>query len=143
MRRRLFHLPPRTGPWLATLALLAATVLTSGFSSCTGSVGPLLVNELFITPNEVLLRSSASTGQEAVGLAKVDGVASGERFSLTFDYGKDADIKWLSVDVTGRLLTLRANPAGLPAGVYLATVTVEAESSGAAGNVRVEFTVSP
>lgn len=143
MRLGLVQHPIRSGRPLAILALLATALATSGFSSCAGSVGPLLVNELSITPNEVLLRSSVSTGQEAIGLAKVDGSSSGERLNLSFDYGKDAGVHWLTVEVAGRILTLHANPAGLAEGVYLATVTIEAEGSGASGHLRVEFTVQP
>ncbi len=126
----------------ATLTLLASALLTSGFSSCAGGTGPLFA-PLSITPQEILLRSSLAAGQEAVGLARVESGEPGERFGATVEYVKDPGVDWLSVQVVGRNLTLRARPGGLGSSVYRARVIVEASPSGASGSIDVEFIVTP
>jgi hypothetical protein len=134
--------PARTGrhrlAGLFLLGLLAGG--TSGFSSCAGSVGPLLA-PLTVTPSEVLLRASPASRTPAVGLARVGGGSSRDRYRAAVDY--DRDDGWLAVEVSGPSLTLRADPAGLPPGTYFATVIVEADRSEAAGSLRVEFIVLP
>jgi len=126
----------------ASLVVSVVSLLTSGFTSCAGTTGPLFA-PLTITPREVLLRASLGARQEAVGLARVDGGEGGDQYSVSIDYGRDATAQWLNVEASGRDLTLRANPGGLDPGVYLATVTVEGQGSGASGLLRVEFTVIP
>ena len=125
----------------AVIVLLAITGGTSGFSSCAGATGPLFA-PLVITPSQVLLRTSVGSG-EAVGLARVDGISSSEKLLIGINFGKGPDVRWLSVEVVGRSLTLHASPAEVDPGVYSATVTVEVERSGATGNLQVEFTVLP
>lgn len=126
----------------AGILLLAASVLTSGFSSCSGTVGPLF-GPLVITPTEVLLRASASVRQEAVALARVDGGEASDRYQATVEYPRTPPADWLTVEVAGRDLTLRARPDGLAPGIYAATVIVRASGSGASGDLQVEFTVIP
>ena len=120
------------------LALGAAVLGTSGYSSCAGTTGPLFA-PLVITPAEVLLRSSVGLRQEAVALARVQGGESSD-YRSTVEYGKDGT-GWLTVEMSGRDLLLRARPDGLGLGIRTATVRIEEASSGNAGSLRVEFTV--
>jgi hypothetical protein len=130
----------RRAPLKASLALFALALLTSGFTSCAGTTGPLFA-PLVITPTEVLLRASRTSGQEAIGLARVDGGDAGDRYEATIAYGKGPGVEWLTVEVSGRNLTLRARPDGLEPGLYLADVKIEEPMSGAVGSLHVEFTV--
>lgn len=126
----------------AVVAVLGLTVLTSGYSSCAGATGPLLV-PLVVTPTEVLLRSSVASGNAAVGLARVDGGGTNEEYEITVEYGKVPPVPWLIVQVDGRNLTLRASPSGLDAdATYIANVTIDGVNSGASGTLRVEFGVT-
>jgi hypothetical protein len=119
----------------------ALILLTTGYSSCAGTTGPLFV-PLTITPNQVLLRSSQALRQEAVALARVDGGEAGDRYTATVEYGKDAGTGWLTIFVSGRELTLRARPDGLEIGTRVATVVVAEERSGASATLAVEYEVT-
>jgi hypothetical protein len=132
------HRIRRAAPGIA--ALVAVSLLTSGFSSCAGTTGPLFV-PFTITPSEILLRASGTLGLRAIGLARIDGGEAGDRYRATVEYGKNA-AGWLTVEVAGRNLTLRADPRGIEDGVYVATVTIEELSGGATGSLQVEFTVT-
>ena len=121
------------------LALGAVLLATSGYSSCAGTTGPLFA-PLVITPAEVLLRSSLGLRQDAVALARVEGGESSDSYQSTIEYGKDGT-GWLTVEISGRDLVLRAKPDGLDPGMRTATVRIEEASSGNAGSLRVEFTV--
>jgi len=124
------------------LACLAVSLFASGYTSCAGTTGPLLGPRLSITPSEVLLRASLATKQEAIALARVDGAASGDRFTPSIEYGRGAS-SWLTVEVSGNDLTLRANPGGTEPATYRATVTVQENRSGDTASLQVEFTVIP
>jgi hypothetical protein len=125
-----------------TLLALAAATLTTGYSSCAGTTGPLLV-PLTVTPSEVLLRVSISAGQDAIGLARVDGGDVNNRFEAAISYGKSPPVEWLTVQVSGRDLTLRASPQGLAEGTYVATLTVTEVDTGATATARLELAVIP
>lgn len=125
----------------STLALLGSALALSGYSSCAGATGPLAV-PLFITPKEVLLRASSNDGLRAVGLARVDGGETGDRYTATVTYFKSPPTSWLTVIVSGRNLTLQANPAGLDPATYIGTVTIEGPTSEGTATLRVEFTVT-
>jgi hypothetical protein len=140
MRRNSSSTLVNRGRLLAGLALVAVSALTTGFSSCAGTTGPLFV-PITITPAEVLLRASLAGRQEAVGLARVDG-GDDDHYRASIGYDKAPPANWLVVETAGRNLTLRAKPDGLAIdGYYTATVTVEGRSSGATGSLRVEFSV--
>lgn len=132
----------RRGRSLAVMAIAAVAIGTSGFSSCAGTTGPLFA-PLSITPNEVLLRASAASQLEAIGLARIEGGENGDRYAASIQYVKDAGAEWLTVEVAGRMITLRADPAGIPRGVYTASVIVEAEAADVSGAFTVEFEVTP
>ena len=135
---RFVHRPGLT----ATLVALAVSFLTSGFTSCAGTTGPLFA-PLTMTPRELLLRASLGERQPAVGLARVDGGEGGDQYEASIELGKGGSTRWLTVEIAGRILTLRAEPGGLDPGLYRATVTVEGIGSGASGVLQVEFTVIP
>lgn len=130
------------GRAVTTLVLLGLGILTSGFSSCAGAAGPLLA-PMQITPDVVLLRSSLTRRETAIGLARVDGGASRNRYRSSIEYGKDPGPGWLTVEIQGNVVTLTADPGGLDPGVRLATVTIDDVRSGNSGTVAVEFTVVP
>ena len=128
--------------WLIPrLALVGLLFLTSGFSSCAETTGPLLL-PVHITPTEVLLRASVGGAEEAIALARVDNGDSNDQYRVSIEYEKDPGVAWLAVDVDGRNLTLRAKSLGLEPRVYRATVSVEGDKSGATASLRVEFTVT-
>ena len=122
------------------VALSAVLLGTSGYSSCAGTTGPLFA-PLILTPTEVLLRSSIGNRQEAVALARVEGGDAGNSYQSAIEYGRDGS-GWLTVEISGRDLVLRARPDGLDPGLVTATVRVEEVSSGQAGSLRVEFQVT-
>jgi hypothetical protein len=124
------------------VACLALAIFASGYSSCAGTTGPLFA-PLDITPREVLLRASLSARQPAIGLARLGSSGGGERYEASIDYGRSVDTGWLTAEISGRILTLRADPGGLKEGIHFATVAVEETRSGAAGSLTVEFTVLP
>jgi hypothetical protein len=97
---------PRTR-LIPTLTLVALVVGTTGYSSCAGSMGPLLV-PITVTPGQVLLRAPAGSPAPAVALARVDGGEESDRYVATVAYGKNAS-DWLEVTVSRRELTLRAS----------------------------------
>jgi len=132
------HAPSRR--WAIGALLAAVGVLTSGFTSCGGTTGPLFA-PLQITPHEMLLRASATDRIEAIGLARIDGGEEGDRYTVEVVLLKDPGVSWLTVDLGGVNLTLHARPDDLAPGLYFADVTVTGRSSGAAAVLHVEFNV--
>ncbi|MGE0556220.1 MAG: hypothetical protein AB7R55_22555 [Gemmatimonadales bacterium] len=126
--------------WAIGALLAGVLVLTSGFTSCAGTTGPLLA-PMQITPGQLLLRTSLSNRIEAIGLARIDGGEEGDRYTVDVALIKDPPASWLTVDLGGTNLTLRARPDGLEEGLYLADVTVTGRSSGATAVLHVEFNV--
>lgn len=141
MARSMASIGIRPGRLAAGLALAAAALGSSGFSSCAGSTGPLVTPAFEIVPEEVLLRASVASGRKAVGLARIEGDGS-ERYRVTVEYDRGG-AGWLQVDPAGRDLRLEADPAGLAQGIHLARVVVEGDRSGSTASLRVEFSVIP
>jgi len=126
--------------WAIGALLAGVCVLTSGFTSCAGTTGPLLA-PLIITPHEILLRASATDRIEAIGLARIDGGEEGDSYTVEVTLLKDPGVSWLTVDLGGVNLTVHARPDGLSEGLYLADVTITGRSSGAKAVLHVEFNV--
>jgi hypothetical protein len=127
---------------VSTLLVLVVSTLTTGYSSCAGTTGPLRVR-ISVTPTEVLLRTSIASGREAIGLARIEGGEAGDRFRATVSYQTMPAPNWLTVVMAERDLTLSANPTDLSPGLYLASVVIEEPTSMASATLRVEFTVTP
>ncbi|MEZ4587560.1 MAG: hypothetical protein R2909_14275 [Gemmatimonadales bacterium] len=128
--------------WAIGALLAGVLALTSGFTSCAGTTGPLFA-PMEITPGELLLRASLSNQVEAIGLARIDGGEEGDRYTVDVALVKNPPASWLTVDLGGTNLTLHARPDGLEEGLYLADVTVTGRSSGESAVLHVEFTVIP
>jgi hypothetical protein len=77
----------------------------------------------------------------AVALARVEDGETGDRFIPTVLYANSGFVEWLTVEMRGRELTLRALADGLDPGVYRASVSVTGESTGGQASLRVEFSV--
>lgn len=141
MSRALLAVLAHPHRWSIGLVLSAVLLLTSGFSSCAGTTGPLFA-PMQITPGVVLLRASIETKADAIGLARIDGGTGRDRYQATVEYLTKDGSGWLTVEFAGNDVTLRATPGGLAPGVFLAKVTIDDPREGASGTLQVEFQVT-
>ncbi|MFN0177974.1 MAG: hypothetical protein ACKVZ0_04175 [Gemmatimonadales bacterium] len=129
--------------WSIGLVLSGVLLLTSGFSSCAGTTGPLTKPAFEITPDLVLLRASLAANADAISLARIDGGTRRGRYEATVEYLTRDGSGWLTVEMAGSDLTLRAAPGGLAPGIFLAKVTIADPREGSSASLRVEFQVTP
>ena len=126
--------------WATYILLAMSLVGATGYTSCASSTGPLTGPALEIVPGEILLRASRVSPM-AVGLATVEGGEFGDRILPTVQYVTGGFAEWLTVEVRGRDLTLRAVADALDPGTYSAVVSITGESAGGHATLRVNLEV--
>ena len=126
--------------WATFVLLVGSLVGATGYTSCASSTGPLTGPALEIVPGEILLRASR-VSPAAVGRATVEGGESGDRILPTIQYFTGGFAEWLTVEVRGRDLTLRAVTDALDPGSYSAVMSITGESAGGHATLRVNLDV--